>query len=167
MLFGEPFLMKREVCWSCFTCLDVFGVCWLSSSSALTVLWCVRGLPSGATGFGGVSHVTLDRPRCVSCISRKHRQVSWHCVVFSGWRVMYVYGVGAVPLNSSLSATYDSGVPSPLFTGLSRSVGCAHLLKRQVHWSLGCSAHFAFTVELSRVSFETTWRHGTVRCSTI
>ena len=118
MLFCEPFLMKREVCWSCFVCLDVFGVGWLSSSSALAVLWCVRGLPSGVTVFGGVSHVTLDRPRCVSCISRKHRQVSWHCVVFSGWRVMYVYGVGAVSLKSCLSAMGDGCVPSPLLTGL-------------------------------------------------
>ena len=34
-------------------------------------------------------------------------------------------------------------------------------------WSLHRSAHFAFTVEFSRVSFETTWRHETVRCSRI
>ena len=34
MLFGEPFLIKREVCWSFFICLDVFRVGWLSSSSA-------------------------------------------------------------------------------------------------------------------------------------
>ena len=50
MLFGEPFLIKREVCWSCLKCLDVLGVGWLSSSSALTVVWCVRGLPSGGIG---------------------------------------------------------------------------------------------------------------------
>ena len=34
-------------------------------------------------------------------------------------------------------------------------------------WSLDRSAHVAFTVESSRVSFETTWRHGTLRCSTL
>ena len=50
LFFGEPFLIKREVCWSCFTCLHVFENGWLSSSSTLTVVWCVRGLPSGATG---------------------------------------------------------------------------------------------------------------------
>ena len=38
-----------------------------------------------------------------------------------------MYGVGAVSLKSCLSAIYDSGVPSPLLTGLSRSVGCAFL----------------------------------------
>ena len=43
------------------------------------------------------------------------------------WRVMYVCGVGAVSLRSCLSAAGDSCVPSPLFTGLSRSVGCAFL----------------------------------------
>ena len=137
MLFGEPFLMKREVCWSCFICLDVFGVGWLSSSSALTVVWCVCGLPSGATGFGGVSRVPLDTPRCVSCISRKHRQVSWHCVVFSGWRVMYVCGVGAVSLRSCFSAAGDSCVPLPLLTGLSRSVGCAFLQNCTYRGTLG------------------------------
>ena len=50
MLFGEPFLIKREVCWSCFICLHVFRVGWLSRSSALTVVWCVCGLLAGATG---------------------------------------------------------------------------------------------------------------------
>ena len=84
-------------------------------------------------GFGGVSHVSLDRQRCVSCISRTHRQVSWHPAVFSGWRVMYVCGVGALSPRSCFLATGDGCVPSPLLTGLSRSVGCAHIVERQVH----------------------------------
>ena len=88
-------------------------------------------------GFGGVSHVSLDTPRCVSCSSRKHRQVSCHCVVFSGWRVMYVCGVGAVSLRSCFSAAGDSCVPLPLLTGLSRSVGCAFLQNCTYRGTLG------------------------------
>ena len=47
-------------------------------------------------------------------------------------------GVGAVSLRSCFSAAGDSCVPSPLLTGLSRSVGCAffgiaHVVERQVH----------------------------------
>ena len=59
------------------------------------------------TGFGGVSHVSLDTPRCVSCIRRKHRQVSWQCAVFSGWRARCVCGACEVSLTSCSSATDD------------------------------------------------------------
>ena len=81
--------------------------------------------------------MSLDTPRCVSCSSRKHRQVSCHCVVFSGWRVMYVCGVGAVSLRSCFSAAGDSCVPLPLLTGLSRSVGCAFLQNCTYRGTLG------------------------------
>ena len=125
-------------------CLDVFGVGWLSSSSASTVVWCVRGLPSGATGptmhwirwrFPCVTgHTTLwfmhhekTDARLVWFVEIVVGQVPWHCVVFSGWRVMYVNGVAAVSHRSCLSATRDRCVSSPLLAGLSRSVGCAFL----------------------------------------
>ena len=89
-------------------------------------------------GVGGVSHLSLDTPRCVSCISRKHRQVSWHCVVFSRWRARCVCGACEVSLTSCSSATDDRFFFfSLILTGLSRSVGCAffgiaHVVERQV-----------------------------------
>ena len=113
LLFGELILIKREVCWSFFICFHVFRVGWLSRSSALIVVWCVRGLPcmsdrvNCAVGFGGVSYLSLDTPRGVSCISRKHRQVSWHCAVFSRWRARCVCGAFEVSLISCSSATDD------------------------------------------------------------
>ena len=100
----------------------------------------------------GVFHASGENGRLVRFVEVVLRQVLWHCAVFSGWRA----GV-CVELAKCHSR----------FVSLPRVIGVFHRRCWRDCKISKMRISSPFTVESSRVSFETTWRHGTVRCSTI
>ena len=122
----------------------MFGVGWLSSSSALPVVWCVRGFPSGATGS------TMQWMRwsfqCVTghttvCFMHQEKNIDkcrGNSAVFSGWRARCVRGACEVSITSCSSATSDRFFEITVVDGIVKIsrrrifFGIARMVKRQV-----------------------------------